>query len=108
MRALVVLLLLGGCTLGPPPREPRHLAPDRFAENGDAAAGWPEAGWWKGFGSAELDRLVTAALAANTDLAAASARLRQADAQVRIAGASLLPTLQADAGAGATRGPCRV
>jgi multidrug efflux system outer membrane protein len=103
MRFLLVLLLLGGCTLRPPDRGPGPVTPGRFAENGEAAAGWPGAGWWEGFGSAELDRLVKDALAANTDLAAAAARLRQADAQVRIAGAGLLPTVEADAGAGATR-----
>jgi NodT family efflux transporter outer membrane factor (OMF) lipoprotein len=103
MRFLLVLLLLGACALRPPDRGPGPATLGRFAENGEAAAGWPGAGWWEGFGSAELDRFVKDALAANTDLAAAAARLRQADAQVRIAGAGLLPTLEADAGGGATR-----
>lgn len=103
MRAILSLLLLGGCALGTPAREPVQLAADRFAEADDASAAWPEAQWWQGFGSPELDRLVAAALAANTDLAAAEARLRQADAQVRIAGAGLLPTLDADLGGGVTR-----
>jgi multidrug efflux system outer membrane protein len=103
MRIVIVLLLLGACALRPPDRGPGPVTPGRFAEDGEAAAGWPDAGWWEGFGSAELDRFVKSALAANTDLVAAAARLRQADAQVRVAGAGLLPTLEADAGTGATR-----
>lgn len=52
---------------------------------------WPDATWWQGFGSTDLDRLIAAARAGNQDIAAAAARVRQADAQLRIAGAPLLP-----------------
>jgi NodT family efflux transporter outer membrane factor (OMF) lipoprotein len=51
--------------------------------------------WWKGFDSAELQSLVDAALQASPDLAIAFERVRQAEAQVRIAGASLFPTIDA-------------
>lgn len=43
------------------------------------------------------------ALTANPDLAAAKARLRQADAQTRIAGAALLPSVQVSAGGSRAR-----
>lgn len=49
--------------------------------------------WWRGFGSEELDTLVAAAQAQSLDLAAAIARVRQAESSARIAGAALLPTL---------------
>jgi multidrug efflux system outer membrane protein len=49
--------------------------------------------WWRALGSDELDALMTRAEAQNLDLAAAIARVEQADAQVRISGASLLPNL---------------
>ena len=58
-----------------------------------APAAWPSAEWWKGFASPELDFLIARARAQNFDIAAAVARVRQADAQVRIAGAALLPAL---------------
>lgn len=58
-----------------------------------AAAAWPSADWWRGFASPELDGLIEAARTRNFDIAAAIARVRQADAQVRIAGASLLPNI---------------
>ena len=49
--------------------------------------------WWKSFGLPELDRLERAALDNNHDLKAAVARIRQAEAQLAIAGAPLLPTV---------------
>lgn len=55
-----------------------------------------EAGWWSRFGNAELDRLMTQALAANQDLAAALSRVEQARAALRVAGAALVPTLDAN------------
>jgi NodT family efflux transporter outer membrane factor (OMF) lipoprotein len=57
--------------------------------------GWPSADWWNGFHCAELTRLMTDGRSANDDLAAAIARVREADAQVRISSAPLLPSLDA-------------
>lgn len=68
-----------------------------------AAAGtpvqWPDTAWWQGFGSAELNDLVAAAQADSPDLAAAAARVAQAEAQLAGTGASLFPAIDADAGA---------
>jgi NodT family efflux transporter outer membrane factor (OMF) lipoprotein len=102
--AVAALLPLAACTGRPPADDEREVVPlARFAEAGDAPAAWPEAGWWQGFGAPELDRLVREALAANTDLAAAAARLQQADAAARIAGAALLPSVEASAGGSRSR-----
>ncbi len=54
---------------------------------------WPSSGWWRGFNSPQLDDLISQAQKANDDIAAAVARVREADAQVRIAGAPLFPSL---------------
>src|SRR4051794_41096258 len=67
--------------------------------NADAAL--PALDWWRGFRSKELTALVEAAQTQNLDIAAAIGRIQQADAQARIAGAALLPTI--DANATATR-----
>ena len=64
-----------------------------------ATAAWPAGDWWTGFGSPELNALIARARARNFDIQAAIARVRQADAQVRITGAALLPTLNGDASA---------
>lgn len=49
--------------------------------------------WWSGFEDPFLPRIVELALSGNRDLAIAAARLQQAQAQARIAGADLEPTL---------------
>ncbi|MDB5948850.1 MAG: transporter, partial [Massilia sp.] len=54
--------------------------------------------WWNRFGSAELARLVREGQGSNLELAAALSRVRQAEAQARIAGVSLLPTVDFGSG----------
>lgn len=74
--------------------------PDAFkASTAAAPAVWPDATWWRGFASPDLNSLIEAARVHNLDIAAALARIRQADAQLRIAGAPLLPTLSGSSGA---------
>jgi NodT family efflux transporter outer membrane factor (OMF) lipoprotein len=63
------------------------------------ASTWPEANWWQGFDSAELDQLIADAQAQNLDLAIAAARILQAEAQARAAGSVLLPSVDLRAGA---------
>jgi len=85
-------LALAGCNLGPDYVRPEDGKDTRFREADPAGtAAWPDAAWWQGFGSPDLDTLVATARAGNQDIAAAAARVRQADAQMRIAGAPLLP-----------------
>jgi NodT family efflux transporter outer membrane factor (OMF) lipoprotein len=96
-----LLAALMACSVGPAYRRPDIPPPAEWREAQDAAAVWPEADWWHGFGSAQLDQLIADAQHSNDDLAAAIARVREADAQARIAGAALLPSL--DLGATATR-----
>ncbi|WP_134606018.1 pyoverdine export/recycling transporter outer membrane subunit OmpQ, partial [Pseudomonas aeruginosa] len=55
--------------------------------------------WWKAFGAPELDSLLQRALLNSQDLGAAVARVRQAQASAVIAGAPLLPELNATLGA---------
>jgi NodT family efflux transporter outer membrane factor (OMF) lipoprotein len=62
----------------------------RLSTAGDAP---PTLDWWRGFRSRELTGLMEEAQIVNLDIAAATARFRQADAQARIAGAALLPSL---------------
>jgi len=51
--------------------------------------------WWTQFGSPQLDRLIEQARLGSFDLAAAMARVRQAQASAVIAGAPLLPEITA-------------
>lgn len=92
---LLAATMLAGCALGPRPAAPvMPLSTAGWNAQADSTA-WPAADWWKALGSPELDRLILEAQAHNDDLAAAQARLREADAQARIAGAALLPTIGA-------------
>src|ERR1700682_1713547 len=61
--------------------------------NHAAVSFWPAADWGHAFGSAKLDELIAEAERNNDDLAGAVARVQEADAQARIAGAALLPSL---------------
>ncbi|RYJ03816.1 MAG: efflux transporter outer membrane subunit [Acetobacteraceae bacterium] len=88
-------LLLGGCAWLTPPGTSSGIGlPGRLAAVDAAlAVQWPDPAWWRGFGSSELDGLMAEAMSANNDIAAAVARIRQADGQLRIAGSTLLPTV---------------
>jgi NodT family efflux transporter outer membrane factor (OMF) lipoprotein len=89
-------LSLTACSLGPRYTRPEVPTPPtwRSVEPEQAqATGWPAKDWWRGFQAPQLDALISQAEKANDDIGAAIARVREADAQVRIAGAPLLPSL---------------
>ena len=106
--SLILALALAACEVGPDYRAPATaLAPFHNATDvSDRIAGGapPLDTWWTGFRDPELDRLIELGLAQNLDLAAALARVQQARAAARAAGAGRLPPLAA-AGAGAARPP---
>jgi outer membrane protein, multidrug efflux system len=91
----VLAIGLSACTtLSTPPAPPHGLSlPSSYMELGTPADGPVAPDWWRGFGSDELSALVDRALADNPDLNIATERIRQAQAQVTIAGASLFPAL---------------
>ncbi len=89
----VVLLLLSGCSVGPDYQRPELPQPSSWQEQSRGAAEWPSVDWWKTFKAPVLDQLMEQAETANYDLAAAVARVGQADAQAKIAGAALLPSV---------------
>ncbi len=84
---------------------PTAYASDRsFAvTDRDATAAWPDQAWWHGYGDAQLDALIAEALAGSPDLAAAIARVRQANAYAQQIGAARMPTLDATGSAGVTK-----
>lgn len=93
-------LLLGACGSTPAPLDSGLAAPPQWRY---LAAGRSDASdirqWWKAFGAPELDSLLQRALLNSQDLGAAVARVRQAQASAVIAGAPLLPELNATLGA---------
>ncbi|MFD0947423.1 efflux transporter outer membrane subunit [Sphingomonas canadensis] len=100
-------LALAGCAVGPDyaaPRHPQSASGTFVAAQGPAVtAAEPVAGdWWRLYDDPVLDRLVAEALAANTDVRVAIARVARARAQLRGAGVERLP--QATLGGGAQYG----
>jgi outer membrane protein, multidrug efflux system len=107
IRACLLLnlgLMTGACSVAPAYRHPAVATPVAW-QNVPAGVGadWPAADWWQGFGSAQLNEYIARAQSSNDDIAAAIARIREADAQARIAGAALLPTLDGSASASRQR-----
>ncbi|HEY2401342.1 MAG TPA: TolC family protein, partial [Steroidobacteraceae bacterium] len=78
---------------GPPPKPSSPNPPPPPVTTATTVTAWPSADWWRGFGSSQLNDLISQAQKANDDIGSAVARVRQADAQVLIAGAPLLPAV---------------
>lgn len=93
---LSLCLLLNACA-GQPPSVDSRIAPPaawQYAER--EAAQNVNTQWWTQFGSAPLNRLIGQARRDSFDVAAAVARVRQAQASAVIAGAPLLPEVKAN------------
>jgi len=96
---LISLLTAAGCVKTPQIGTPDIdvTVPDRWTA-AETTTGETTHNWWADFGDHALTEAIEQALDNNRDLAAAAARLEQAAAQARIAGAILKPTV----GAGGT------
>jgi NodT family efflux transporter outer membrane factor (OMF) lipoprotein len=94
LAALCLVASSAGCLLTKDLPDPALDIPQGYKAarltNPDAP---PTLDWWRGFRSPELTTLMEQAQTVNLDVAAATARFIQADAQARIAGAALLPSL---------------
>jgi outer membrane protein, multidrug efflux system len=95
----LAILLLGACTVGPNYSRPATPVPPAYSEP-HSAAGPSDAelgSWWNSFGDKELDTLINRAIAQNLDVETAAARIRQARAEERAAGAAALPEVSTTA-----------
>jgi NodT family efflux transporter outer membrane factor (OMF) lipoprotein len=101
-------LLLAGCAAVPNtgPRPVALTAASIAASQSLAASDqgqWPADSWWTAYGDPQLDSLIAEGLAHSPDVAAATARLKKADALAEQAGAALLPKLDAGGSVGYTK-----
>jgi NodT family efflux transporter outer membrane factor (OMF) lipoprotein len=109
VRGLLLATLLSGCALqAPPEREelrkqalPDYALPEAYAA-GTTAPGAATDAWLASFGDPQLEKLVREAIDANLDLRVAAARVEQAAAAARLAGATLWPQVNALARGGGT------
>lgn len=100
--ALALSALLAGCAVGPNYRAPSMAelkAPAAFAAQPAAARNVDIGRWWQAFGDPTLTGLVEQGLAANLDIDQAGARVRQARAELKVARAALVPSLDASVSA---------
>jgi NodT family efflux transporter outer membrane factor (OMF) lipoprotein len=90
---------LSGCILGSERPELNLEVPGAYREASSRApdAAVPALDWWRGFRSAELTGLMEQAQIFNLDIAVAIAQIVQADAQVGVSGAPLLPSVTGSA-----------
>jgi len=94
---VLISMLAGGCAVGPKYKAPSvAVSPFHGASSVDARkaglAAPPLDRWWEGFGDPEVTRIVQRAIGQNLDLAASLARVDQARAAAKQAGARLKPS----------------
>ena len=97
LQGLCLTVPLGGCLLTGDKPEPGLDIPPAYSAGprspAAAEVAVPPLDWWRAFRSRELTEIIEAAREGNLDIAAAIARIVQADANARIAGAALLPII---------------
>jgi len=101
LSVLTLCLLLGACASPPLRPDAGIIAPAAWQSASSDREAVSNRQWWTHFGSPQLDQLVEQARLGSYDLAAAVARVRQAQASTVIAGGSRLP--QVTAGLNANR-----
>jgi NodT family efflux transporter outer membrane factor (OMF) lipoprotein len=95
--SLVLSPLLGGCFVGVDrPDAGVEIPPAYTAGPRNAQTALPSVDWWRGFRSKQLTDLIEESLTSNLDIAAAVARIVQADANARVSGSALLPVVGLD------------
>jgi NodT family efflux transporter outer membrane factor (OMF) lipoprotein len=94
--AFLFLTLIFGCASSPRVQKANLdvQIPNTYQASGVTTA-QPDSLWWATFGNSRLDTLIEQALLYNNDLKAASARLKIAQAQAKLAGAPLYPQIGA-------------
>lgn len=103
--ALALLVLVSGCAPAYLPAPPRSTVtpPEQWRDRAGIDGITISQDWWKQFADPALGAAIVRAMANNSDVLAAAARIGEAEAQVRLAGAARAPTLSAGAGIASDR-----
>ncbi|HKF66825.1 MAG TPA: efflux transporter outer membrane subunit, partial [Vicinamibacterales bacterium] len=102
---MVLCFAVAGCA-GPRPQIPAEASvtpPPLWREASHDTATPVTATWWDAFGDPALTRAVAMALANNTDIYLAAARVEEAQGEFHLASAQLLPNVSAQGGGGRER-----
>ena len=100
--AVAISVALSGCAIGPDYLRPSNILPSVFSKSASEPVTLPEStivesNWWQHFGDTTLNGLVAQALEQNANVRTAVARLEQAEAAAREAGAGFLPEINGQA-----------
>jgi multidrug efflux system outer membrane protein len=97
--------LLAGCALGPDYSRPDIKLPSQYSRAEDQAHDVSPItnNWWTLYNDPILNDLIETALRQNSDIRLAVARIEEADANLRVAGAAFLPEIDLDANATRSR-----
>lgn len=91
----LLTILLSGCTLTPEYQRPNIDIPSQWSTSNNSnekTADHTAQDWWNSFENTELSALINEALVQNNDLLASMQRIEQSRANLKISGASILPT----------------
>jgi NodT family efflux transporter outer membrane factor (OMF) lipoprotein len=91
--ALLGALTLAACANMDQAPEPTRQVSAASLGASDTRVVWPKDDWWRRYGDAQLDQLITEGLTGNPSLDAARARLARANAAAGVARAALLPSI---------------
>ena len=107
--ALLALLALSACAVGPNYKRPATTVPDTYRaampEPGASVIAWGDEKWWTVFQDPQLQSLIREALTQNYDLRIAAERVLQAQAILGITRADQYPTVTAGLSASNQRFP---
>lgn len=103
---LVLALMAAGCSTPVPQALETSDVPVKFdGPIPSTPDTWPKKDWWNGFGSTELDGLISTAETNNFDIAVAAANVLAAEAQANIQRSALFPNITLDASANRAQAP---
>jgi multidrug efflux system outer membrane protein len=97
--ALTLALTLVGCVQLPELKQPAPDLPRAWPTQAEQGANLTGAEWWSVYADPALDKLIAEALANNSDIRLAAARVEEARAAVGLADADRYPGLNVQAGA---------
>ena len=97
---VLLVLLAGGCAMGPDYKRPVVETPEQFRVSAGTAAEVANTAWWQQFNDEQMNTLVQRALANNLDLAIASARVEEYFGRYGVQRSQLFPQIGAGAQAG--------
>jgi len=99
-----VLVLLGGCALGPDYERPEIDTPAAYVQPVEEGASFANTPWWELFRDPRLQELIRISLEENKDLGVAAARVEEFRAVLGVTRADQFPTVEISGTGGKTSG----